>query len=268
MEVSWSMTVLVDVGGYVLAADLTAGSAPPIVFVSGIGEGRTSWQHTIPRLRAGHATLAYDRAGIGQSQPRPINDTPLPYSALAAELVALLGALHLSGPVILVAHSMGTVIARCLAAIHPQLVAGAVLLDGAVDEVILWPGSQPPQDGPGPHATLLNYEAGAVELRGAAYQPMPAIVVARTPGRWTSPEATPAVDTRWSQQQTADAEQLNAHLVIALNSGHRIQDDAMALTVLAIDAVTIAVAEGSPTATLKPDDVNAVGGSLARQPTT
>lgn len=55
----------------------------------------------------------------------------------------MLAGLHARGPVIVVAHSLGAVIARSLAAGHPQLVAGIVLLDGAVDDVILWPGSQP-----------------------------------------------------------------------------------------------------------------------------
>lgn len=163
----------------------------------------------------------------------------------------------------LVAHSLGTLIARSVAAGRPDMVAGMVLIDGTVDDVILWPGSQPPQDGPQPGATLLDYRAGAAELARAHYEPMPAVVLARTPGRWISPQADAGVDARWSAQQARVAAQLGAALVIAENAGHRVQDDASALTALAIAAVCEAAAVKARGVVLDPARVEEAGGLLS-----
>lgn len=260
------MEAMIDVGGYQLAARATSGSAPSIVFISGIGESLTVWERHIGLFGAGQATLCYDRAGIGRSQPRPHNVIPLPYSALASELMSLLNGLEVSDPLILIAHSFGTLIARSFAASHPDQVAGMVLIDGAVDDVILWPGSQPGQDGPQPGATLLDYQAGAAELAQARYKPMPAVVLTRTPGRWTSPQADATVDARWSAHQARVAEQLDAYLIVAANAGHRIQDDGPALVQLAIGAVTQAAVRGEASALLQSSDVQTTGGFVVKQP--
>src|SRR5581483_4877100 len=121
-----------DVGGYILAASVVSGGSPPAVFISGRGDGREVWAPVLSRLRSDAATLTYDRAGIGDSGKAP---TPNPrcYSDLAGELVRLLHGVPLDRPFVVVAHSMGVLVARSLVASHPQMVAGLVLLDGSVD---------------------------------------------------------------------------------------------------------------------------------------
>lgn len=91
------MRTMTDVGGYQLAARVTGGLDPPLVFISGIGESLAVWEQHLHSFAAGYATVCYDRAGIGGSQPRPTNVTPRPYSALADELLALLDALGIGG---------------------------------------------------------------------------------------------------------------------------------------------------------------------------
>lgn len=257
------MAVMVDVGGYQLAADLVLGADPLVVFLSGIGEGRTVWQNVVDLLDSNVAILVYDRAGIGDSGQRAINDTPLPFSALAGELAALLDGLQVDQPVVLVAHSFGAVVARSFAASDPNRVAGLVLVDGAVDDVILWPGSQPPQDGRGPQATLLDYQAGAAELQQAGYRRMPAVVLTRTPGNWTSPEATAEVDARWSGHQAAG--QLDATLIVADNAGHQLHHEAAGMVATAVRAVVAAVRSGEHTVRVTSSDLDGEG-RVARCP--
>lgn len=261
------MTQLVDVGGYRLAATITAGSDPPIVFVSGIGEPQTIWRAVTELLDCPNTLVTYDRAGIARSDPRPVNDQPLPYSELSRELLRMLDAAGIGGPVVLVAHSMGVLIARSAVACSPDRIAGMVLVDGSVDDFELWPGSLPAGDGDADRATRVDFRAGAAELAKAVYRPLPVLVIARTPGRWTSPLATPQVDARWSAQQRSVADELDGVLVIADDAGHRVQDDAPDLVALAITAVTQAVRDGRSAVQVERDHVERAGGRVARAST-
>lgn len=253
-----------DVGGYYLAACVTAGNDPPVVFVSGRGDDHTVWAQVIAMLRAVTATVSYDRAAIGDSDPVPVG-TARPHSALAAELVALLDRLPLTGPFVVVGHSLGAVIARSLAARYPALVAGLVLVDGSVDEVTLWPGITS-FDGKGPQATLLDYPAGAAELAAAQYPDVPAVVITRTPGRpWPGAPSPEAIDERWTRHQQSMADRLNAVLLVANNSGHYVHVEAPNLVALAVDAVVEAVrAAHRGLRALDASQVAAAGGTLAR----
>lgn len=255
---------LIDVGGYRLTVTVAAGEDPPIVFVSGIGDPQTVWRSFIRSLDCPNTMVSYDRAGIGHSDRRPINDRLLPYSELSAELFRMLDAVGISGPIVAVAHSMGVLIARSAASLFPDRIIGMVLIDGAVDDVILWPGSQPSSDGRADNATLLDFQAGAAELAEAVYRPMPAVVVARTPGRWTSPQATAQVDDRWSAQQRSVADELDAMLIVADDAGHHVHDDAPALVALAIGLVTAAARDGQTAVNVEPDSVGQAGGRIVR----
>jgi pimeloyl-ACP methyl ester carboxylesterase len=260
------VTVRVDVGQYQLAAELVAGGAPPTVFISGRGDGRTVWAHVLPLLRSGAATITYDRAGIGDSDPQPVR-IPRPYSALSDELVKLLGGLPVSGPFVVVAHSLGAVIARSFAARHPDLVAGLVLVDGSVDEVALWPGTTT-HDGRRPDATLLDYQTGAAELATARYPAIPAVVITRTPGRpWPGSPADDPVDRRWTHHQQTMADLFDAVLVIANDSGHYLQTEAAELVAMAVDAVTSAVVAGDGAVKIDSALAAAAGGQLERAQT-
>lgn len=255
----------VDVGGYRLAADVTSGAQPVTVFISGRGDDRTVWSQVLPLLRTRTSTVVYDRAGIGESDPRPAR-TPQPYSVLADELVALLHGVPLTGPFVLVAHSMGAVIACSLAARHPTLVAGLVLIDGSVDEVALWPGITS-RDGQSPAATHLDYKTGAAELASTPDPAVPAVVMTRTPGRpWPGAPAAQDVDRRWTRHQRQIADRLDAALLVADNSDHYLHHDASELVAWAIDATINAVLSGGAHVSLDSQQVMALGGSLARSP--
>jgi pimeloyl-ACP methyl ester carboxylesterase len=69
---------------------------------------------------------AYDRAGIGWSDPGP---SEIPVSMLADDLGAVLNELEPNRPVVFVASSIGGLTAEFFARRHPERVAGLVFLD-------------------------------------------------------------------------------------------------------------------------------------------
>ncbi|MEV4555415.1 alpha/beta hydrolase [Kitasatospora sp. NPDC049285] len=98
-----------------------------VVFEAGAGLGRTSWDLVLPRLADRARLVAYDRAGFGRSgrtSGRPGIDD------LAADLVALIeDVVPPSAPLVLVAHSMGGLVARrAVDRLGPRL-RGLLLLD-------------------------------------------------------------------------------------------------------------------------------------------
>ena len=118
-----------------------AGAEPLIVLEHGAFGCAADWAVVQARLAArGLRSLAYDRAGLGHSDPGP---RPRDGRALAADLAALLGALDEPGPYVLVGHSMGGLMVRLFAITHPELVSGVVLVDAVVPEIMRMRGGPP-----------------------------------------------------------------------------------------------------------------------------
>ncbi len=100
------------------------GSGTPIVLIHGL-PGTAEDFNAVTPLLAGHRTIAFDRPGFGYSSGGYFN-----FDRQIAALDALLGALHISRP-ILVGHSYGGTIALAFAERHPLEVSGLVLVDAA-----------------------------------------------------------------------------------------------------------------------------------------
>lgn len=99
---------------------------PTVVLEGGAGASSPAWAWVQPAV-AEHATVvAYDRAGLGWSDPstnQPDAD------AVITDLRNALAARGLPGPYVLVGHSLGAHYARAFAQEHPDQVAGLVLVD-------------------------------------------------------------------------------------------------------------------------------------------
>jgi pimeloyl-ACP methyl ester carboxylesterase len=111
-----------------------ASSRPLIVLESGSFGFSADWAAVQPRLAGeGLRSLAYDRAGLGWSDPGPeLRDS----KAIAADLEALLAALGETGPLILCGHSMAGMHVRLFARHNASRVAALVLVDATTPEAM------------------------------------------------------------------------------------------------------------------------------------
>jgi pimeloyl-ACP methyl ester carboxylesterase len=104
-----------------------AGAGPTIVFEAGAFGLSADWgavqQMTTER---GWRSCAYDRAGMGISDPSPAAPDAL---TVTADLERLLGLAGERGPYILVGHSMAGLYLPLFASRYPDQVAGIVLVD-------------------------------------------------------------------------------------------------------------------------------------------
>ncbi|MCJ1382094.1 hypothetical protein MMC17_005206 [Xylographa soralifera] len=123
---------LVSIGTHKLFAK-TAGPArkagdPLVVVVTGWGSSINSWPSVLRGCSCFARIMAYDRTGLGKSEKAP-SPSPRTGEAIAEELSALLKAMHLEPPYVLVAQSYGGVLARLFLAQRPNDVVGLCLLD-------------------------------------------------------------------------------------------------------------------------------------------
>jgi pimeloyl-ACP methyl ester carboxylesterase len=100
---------------------------PTVILESGIGGASTAvWGWIEPGIADFAHVVAYDRAGIGRSEP---SLAPRDGRTLVAELHATLAAAGIPGPYVFVGHSYGGLLARLYVNAHPDEVAGLVLCE-------------------------------------------------------------------------------------------------------------------------------------------
>ena len=117
---------LVDVGGYKLHIQCVGTGSPAVVLESGLGGMSLDWNLVQKEMGQTTQVCAYDRAGMGWSDPGPQPRTP---GQIARELHTLLANAGIAGPYVLVGHSVGGKNVRMFALQHPGEVAGMVLVD-------------------------------------------------------------------------------------------------------------------------------------------
>lgn len=99
---------------------------PTIILESGIATSSLNWRAVQSKLAQFTRVISYDRAGFGWSEAA---HTPRTIENLVSELEKMLDSLDISGPLILVAHSFGSLIARTYCYRNPDRVVGLLLLD-------------------------------------------------------------------------------------------------------------------------------------------
>lgn len=133
----------IDIGGRrlrVARAGPQSGDHPLIVCEHGAFGCATDWAVVQASLsERGLRSLAYDRAGLGGSDPGP---EPRDGRAINDDLDALLGALGETGPILLCGHSMGGLMVRLFALERTRPLTGLVLVDAVTPDVLDLPGGR------------------------------------------------------------------------------------------------------------------------------
>jgi pimeloyl-ACP methyl ester carboxylesterase len=123
---------LVDVGGHRLHLHCVGQGSPTVVLDAGLGAFSLDWGAVQPEIATKTRVCAYDRAGLGWSEPGPRPRSPQQF---ADELHTLLINAGIQGPYVLVTHSISGKTARLFASQHPNQVAGMVLVDARHESV-------------------------------------------------------------------------------------------------------------------------------------
>ena len=100
--------------------------SPTVLFDSGLATGAMAWHLVQGEVARVTRACAYDRAGIGFSDPRTGESDA---RAIVADLHTLLGAAKIKTPILYVGHSIAGLYGLLLQATHPKDLAGAVLVD-------------------------------------------------------------------------------------------------------------------------------------------
>jgi pimeloyl-ACP methyl ester carboxylesterase len=117
---------MVDVGGYRLHINCIGTGSPTVVIDAGLGDWSTMWGYVQNDVAKTTRICTYDRAGLGWSEAGPL---PRDAMQFAKELHTLLQNAAITGPYVLVGHSMGGLTVRVFAHEYPSEVAGIVLID-------------------------------------------------------------------------------------------------------------------------------------------
>jgi pimeloyl-ACP methyl ester carboxylesterase len=104
---------------------------PGIVFVHGGAAHAHWWSHVAPAFLPDHSVAAIDLSGHGDSDRRE----EYSLDTWCDEVAAVIADAGFDGPPILIGHSMGGFVTIATAARHPELLAGAVIIDSPVVEM-------------------------------------------------------------------------------------------------------------------------------------
>ncbi|HEY2710412.1 MAG TPA: alpha/beta fold hydrolase, partial [Caulobacteraceae bacterium] len=100
--------------------------SPTVVFAAGLNGTALHWARVQPAIALRTRTVAFDKAGMGFSDPGPM---PRTASAVVQDLRRALAAAGIPPPYVLVGHSQGGPQMRLFAFCHPHEVAGLVMVD-------------------------------------------------------------------------------------------------------------------------------------------
>jgi len=123
------------VNGNDLYLACSGGPGPTVIFEAAVGGDHTLWP-IADRIRDKAYACVYDRPGNGDSS---VPAKPMTARADVADLHKLLEVAGIPGPVVMVGHSYGGLIAWMEAVEHPDDVAGVVLIDSShPDQLARW----------------------------------------------------------------------------------------------------------------------------------
>ena len=220
-----------DVGGYELYLECRGSGSPVVILEAGLGGGHGSWHKVESKLARQTRTCAYDRAGIGDSDPRPVS--PVSIARPVHELHALLKYAGVHGPYVYVGHSIGGIYSLAYTRTYPRQVAGAVYVDA----------TDPASVG------ILPDGSGAVAFGGTSQPPQ--VRMGTRPAIYLAANNSGAGYLQGVR---------NTRLVRAVGSSHMVQEDRPALVIEAVREVVDAVRDGRPLPPCSKSRLPRVGG--------
>jgi pimeloyl-ACP methyl ester carboxylesterase/GNAT superfamily N-acetyltransferase len=234
----------IDVGGRYLHVVRAGAGSPTVIFDAGGDSDSLVWRHVLPHVAGFAHVMAYDRAGLRQSEPGP-----LPRTARDAvdDLHAALIAADVPGPYVLVGHSGGGINVRLFASLHPADIAGLVLIDSPHEDMVDEWRKVLPADTWEHFVKHASYEGGdyaasRTQIKEAPPLPdVPLVVLTARHGDYPYGWPREALDAIRVRLQGA-LEQLVSHgrQQIIEKTGHAIHQDRPELVVEAIRAVIAA----------------------------
>src|SRR3984957_12273402 len=135
-------STIVEAGRHRIEATVFGRGSPVVVIEPSFGGCAAEWRSIAESLAAQTTVVTYDRAPYGASSRAADRRTP---ADIAGDLRTVLQALGITGPIVLVGFSVGGMYVRTYAALHPDQVAGMVLVESShegqtplLNEVFTW----------------------------------------------------------------------------------------------------------------------------------
>ena len=122
------VTTMVPVGRHRLEATVFGTGEPAVVVEPSLGGFAAAWRQIAGTVAEDTTVVTYDRAPYGASSPARDGRRP---RDIANDLDGVLTGLGVTGPLVLVGHSIGGIYLRTYAALHMDRVAGMVLVDSS-----------------------------------------------------------------------------------------------------------------------------------------
>ncbi|HET9221201.1 MAG TPA: GNAT family N-acetyltransferase [Roseiflexaceae bacterium] len=241
---NWPRGDQIDIGGRHIHIIRAGTGSPTVIFDAGGDSDSLVWRHVLPRVAEFAHVMAFDRAGLGQSEPGPL---PRTARDAADDLRSALAAAGVPGPYVLVGHSGGGINARLFASLHPADIAGIVLVDSPHEDMLEeWRNILPP-DVWEQFVKHTSYEGGdytASRSQIKAASPLPdvplVVLTARQgdyPYGWPR-EALDAIRVRLQGQVVHLVSHGQQHVIE--HTGHAIHQDRPEVVVEAIQSVITA----------------------------
>jgi pimeloyl-ACP methyl ester carboxylesterase len=124
---------MVDVGGYQLHIYCIGEGSPTVILEAAFPGTVDNWSWVQPEVAKATRVCAYDRAGMGWSDPGP---EPRDAQQIASGLRTLLDNAGIEGPYVFAGHSLGGLFVRQYVAQYPDEVAGMVLVEATHPDVL------------------------------------------------------------------------------------------------------------------------------------
>ncbi len=119
---------MIDLGVYKMYLHCMGSGIPTVIMEAGYNDISETWSLVQPKVAAFSRVCAYDRIGLGKSDPS--HESRDSYQ-IVRDLYVLLTKAGISGPYVLVGHSLGGMYMRLFADLYQEEVDGLVLVDSA-----------------------------------------------------------------------------------------------------------------------------------------